>query len=769
MRVFWSDSDTKKLEELCKKSSSFKGLQKKALRAFPEKTWMQIRNKLSIRQDLTQHFKDKRVRHRTIEAKSSSRKRVKEVILEERSFSLPEVLKVSPAAYNRPGARIGLYSGCNYKEDGFRANLIRLARELSRQEGTHFDIWNGGLVKRKWINQEIKRRTANIHHDLHRSIIDHLLDEAAQELSSVIPKLKKPGKQKGSGSYIRLYIIISPNRDGVYGEEIARRLQGLRPEDIRCYRAGGDRIDVKQPGRGQNKVLWVINPHKPRLPSKYHSQVAEREIDDKRRQTTKQYPDLWIVGPFASNIHKPDGERKEPYVTMGVLRRLEEVEEAENQISFSVIEYTPKGRRFVRVWDLKDIVANELENITGIKAGAKDIHQRIVDVLKRHRPITLGLLADELGRKREFLEKEIAFLVEEEKSLRKTWPGLYYDKASQRYDFHLDWLQDRLPYPHINIHDEGLKEDRILFIGCPHAGLNSVDYRFIVKDLPQIITEQQIQTMPILGDIIAGIHHDYILTGEVFGSLNNTDQEEFAAELFGTVIIRVFTVRVAEKLASFQGSEISSSETEQLISESLLDLPYIPGNHDLWQERDGATPLEIFKNKLSGLLARHITKFLAGAGLPAVDVFSLVDGKITGMPDYKAVYRLPSGLSLEMYHPHMARAATTSLRAQKILDDSASQIVGIANFHTATVVHNWYSDRGQCVAVQTGTLATSTRFEERKIKQIDFGPVYLRVLSKNQRIVMTESAYFNEPRLQKTLSKSTNIEGLKRKLGLIRV
>src|SRR3989344_4169911 len=135
------------------------------------------------------------------------------------------------------------------------------------------------------------------------------------------------------------------------------------------------------------------------------------------------------------------------------------------------------------------------------------------------------------------------------------------------------------------------------------------------------------------------------------------------------------------------------------------------GNHDLWQEREGTIALEVFHDKLTSLLARHIGKTLVEKALPAVDIFDIIAQKITRFQDYAAVYRLPSGLDLEMYHPHMARAKTTSLRAQETLDVSKCQIVGIGNFHTATVVNKWYPDRGQCAAVQAGTLLIYSRFE----------------------------------------------------------
>lgn len=756
----WSNEDLEKLRKLCQECNSFRELKEKALDIFPEIKWSIIQSKLNGNSVWTQHFEDKRQRVKLLKAGEKRRKKITELSIEEKSFPKPEVLEVDKTAWERSGQRVGFYSGADFKDLGFRASLIKLGRELSRQEGVHFDVWNGGLVSKKWAKEEIKKRIAGAHADLHKGIIDNFLKEAAEEFSSLIPKLKKPNSNNGNGGYIRLYIVTCPTRDGSYGEEIARRLQELRPEDIRCYKTGGDRIEVKRSDK--NKIIWAINPQRPRLPSKYHSQAAEKEIDDKRKQTTKSYPDLWIVAPFASNIHKSDGERDEPYITIGALRRLEEVLVAENQISITIAEYTPEGDRFVRVWNLKDIVANELNYITGLKSGAGEIHRKLVEALKKHRPTTIGILADETGIDRQTAEREMEFLIEKEQSVRKTWPGLHKDPSSQRYDFQFDWIQDKLVYPQINIRDPNFKEDRLLFVSCPHVGFTTCDYPYMVNEIPRRVLNNKVDTIVLLGDVIAGLQHDYLETGEVFGSLNNTDQERFAAELFGTALMRVFRQRFEENFAA-------GRDVKEVINNSLPFLFYIPGNHDLWQEKEGTIALETFHDKLTNLLVRELGKILVEKGLPAVDIFEVLTKKIVKFLDYSANCKLPSGLTLEMYHPHLARADTTSLRAQKTLDASKSQIIGIGNFHTATVVHNWYPERGQCVAVQAGTLLIYSRFEKRKTKRVDFGAIFLRAISKSQRIIMTESAYFNQSFLKEPLVKWTNLDQLKQKLGVLSV
>ena len=138
------------------------------------------------------------------------------------------------------------------------------------------------------------------------------------------------------------------------------------------------------------------------------------------------------------------------------------------------------------------------------------------------------------------------------------------------------------------------------------------------------------------------------------------------------------------------------------------------------------------------------------------------------MPDFEPICKLASGLTLGCRHPGMARADTTSLRAQKALDAFSTQVAGIANFHVATTVRKWRPDLGQCVAIQAPTQVIYTPFEGSKMKKLDFGPVFLRTLSSNGRIYMDETAYFNEPMLKKPYLKWTDVDKLKDSLGLLR-
>ncbi|MBI5045828.1 MAG: hypothetical protein HZC14_02380 [Candidatus Niyogibacteria bacterium] len=684
-------------------------------------------------------------------------------VLKKRKWDEPHIFQIKKADWDKPGTRVGCISGIAYSSQGFRAGLVEGAFELFRNKAAHFNVLNGHIVDEKALKVIMKEKTAGLKGEEKQMMIDHILEEAAKALAALIPKIEKPHDKGEAAELVRLYIMTSPKLDGKLGDAVMRRLQDLRPDDIRLYNSGGDKLEVK--GKVE-QVLWFLNPKKSRLPSKIYSTACEKEIDDKRRQTTQQMPHLWVVGGFASAVHIPSGIRHEPYCSLPALRRLEEVEAAENQVGAVIIDISSAGEFSFESWSYKDLVAKEREFITGISTGADEAHKKIVAAIKNYGPLTLGMLVDKTGLKRGTIEKAMKLLVTDEMSDRTTWPGLHYNQASQRYDFHLPWIQEMIKYPCIDC--VPLVEDRILFFGCMHAGYTTTDYQFLVEYFPEIMLKHDVRVLCGLGDFIAGLHHDFMCSGETFGQLNNTEQEQLAADILATIMFRVFEKRFAEKIGK-NATKISREELERVVGECLILFVYICGNHDLWQEKDGSTPLAIFRYRLIQNLTHHISKSLIDMRLPAISLHKILESKINSFPDYKASYVLPSGLRLGMMHPHMGRGQTTS-KAQVAMGLDGCQITGIANFHAAAVVREWWPGLGQQVVVQAGTEVLYTRFERRKMKSgVDFGPIFLRVLSHGQRIVATESAYFNEPLLKEAIKKSTDPDDLRKRLGILAI
>ena len=309
----------------------------------------------------------------------------------------------------------------------------------------------------------------------------------------------------------------------------------------------------------------------------------------------------------------------------------------------------------------------------------------------------------------------------------------------------------------------------MLFFGCLHAGYTTTDYEHFVKEVPKIILEHGVKRLFGLGDMIAGLHHDFHHTGEVFGSMNYTEQERFAAEIVATVIMKVFSelLEATNKKTAIK-NDISSEELSKVIRSCLVEFDLIPGNHDLWQEGEGHTPLVLFCERLTTLLMRNIGQILMEHKIQFFDLFGIIQDSVRLYPDYEARVVLPSGIAVAMQHPHMGRAQTTSLRAQSAIGLMKSQVTAIANFHTATFVPKWQPDLGQCVAVQVGTQVIYTRFERRKMKRaVDFGPVLLKTYSKNGRILKMETSYYNRPYLKEAIPKTTDPAVLKKKLNIL--
>lgn len=678
--------------------------------------------------------------------------------LEEREWPETPVFKINKNEWSKSSPRVGFMSGLDFGDEGFRAGLLLSAFEIFAQEACRYICLIGRLVSKK----KLRERLMTVPAKFRREFETALILEAAKELACTIPKIKKPG---GNNEFVRTYIVTSPPYDGEIGERVARKLQELRPEDIRVYNPISDRVEVKE----INKQIGLICPAISRLPSEYYSSAVDREVKDKESHTSHNYPDLWVVGTTSSSVHIPDRRRKPPVISLPSLKCLKGIRVGENQQGIRVVEFSRDGSGYlVRTYSMKDLTKNERQFIACTKDGAQEIHKKIVEIIKAEGARPEGVIADRLKmeNERDKVKAALQFLIDAKRSSRKTWPGLYYDPHSQRYDFHQDWVQEQLRYP--SLLSDQLAEERFLFFSCLHAGYNTTDYEYVTKVLPEISARNRVKYVCCLGDLIAGLSHNFLEAGEVIGGMNYTEQEQFGAELVGTGLLRVFE-RGLQSLSGLR--KLSAGEVIEALLPTFI---YIAGNHDDWQKRLGVSPLREFRNDLINLLTERIGIVLKKTHtLPSASEFrAILDKKLIRLSiegsNYNPVFVLPSGLSLELHHPHMGRAKTKSLRAQELLDSSDAHIVGHGNFHTAIVTERWEPDIGQRVNVEAGTLVIFTNFEKSKGKDVSFGPVYLRVLSRNKRIVMSESAYYNVPLLQQPYPKWTDWQKLKSDLGVYR-
>lgn len=640
-------------------------------------------------------------------------------------------------AYHLQSETVGFMSRGDWGSPGFRQGYLNLEWQIFEQERVRFIIWAGGLVSFPHLRGEMSptnlrmvARDNNLYtvtqggkkiEDSTRAR-EFLLDTWTAELSKAIPKIRR------KTGYVKIYIVTSPapNYDGWIGKEVALRLAKVRPDIF--YR--GER-SARFPLKHQNKTIGVLVPMKASWRSKYFSAAVDRLIEDEEKQTSHELPDLWVVGCTASSLQRPAGEKKRPYISIPASHSLQEVHTAENQIGTRFAEFFPQEDSFLaRNYSFKDYDANELQWIPDPQTE-DELQKQAVAALKVQEEMTIGMLEDALkvGRTR---------IAEAIKALNSSGyePRILRDEASQLYKFDLNWIQNSLSYPAIKL--DGLREDAVLAFGCLHAGSKYSEYEFFVNEVPKLALKHGVKVLIGAGDFVEGTEHNLIERGEVMGGFNNTDQEILAAKEVCTVMARIFKP-LFEQLINGRKRKLSGAALREAIDASLVKFIYAVGNHDAWIAKRAVTPLTTFHMTLVRCLNDQISAILVSLDLEPPDMMDLVEAKIVR----EEVSRLPSGLEIMVIHPFMARAMTSSLRAQHTLDMANTPVVVLANFHVAVGVEQWDADFGQRLAMQVGSIVWMTEFEHSKLKRLDVGVGYFRILSNEAgRILVTETAFF---------------------------
>lgn len=664
--------------------------------------------------------------------------------------------------FHRQSETVGFLSRLDWGSPGFRKGLVDLAFQQFEREKVRFLVLAGGLVSFPHLKKQLtvsSLRVLAIEHSFVRKNANGkevpdiakaknwLLGEWTSEIAQVIPQLKLDGRK-----LVRMYIISSPttNYDGWVGSEIARRLTRIRP-DIRFW---GER-SVRLPLKRQKKVIWVLCPIKGSWRGKYFSTTVDRLIEDELKQSSHDMPDIWVVGCGASSLQRPKGEQPRPYISLPALHVLQEVSTSENQVGIRVMEFIPQTDEFlVRTYNFKDYTADERDWIPDPK-DATDLQLQVVSALKSSSTHTIGMLEDALQVPR----GQIATAIND---LNKAGyqPAIILDEVSKLYNFDSWWIQNQLSYPKVDPKD--LNEETILGFGCLHAGSIYTEYRWFVEEVPRIILEQGSTSLVAAGDLIEGLEWDLDKKGEVMGGFNYTQQERFAARMICSVMLKVLEVRLREALKGYRRRTPSADELTMAVENSLLQLYFIPGNHCGWVKRKGITPLATFEPALVNYLYHGVSDLLADLGFKLPGLNLIVEKKVVQGEDHT----LPSGLQLKILHPHMARALTSSLRAQHALNATNTQILILANFHVAISVDQWDADLGQRVAVQCGAIVWKTSFEAGKLKTLDVGVAHLSVLSNNEgRVLVTETAFFGGGK-KKAYENEFILQGFMRDIGI---
>ncbi len=655
-----------------------------------------------------------------------------------------ESLLMSGLSSSARSENVGFLSRIDFGSLGFRRGLLELAFEVFRQEKVRFVVLAGGLISYPALRPQLPRSAEE------REIA---IDDWAKDLAEAIPHLYDE-----RGKPVKIYIVTSPapNFDSWLGEDIARRLHNLRPDDIFYRGKEGARFPLKK----QGKDFWVILPTRGAWRGQYFSTVSERLIDDKQKQSSQRLPDLWVTGCGASSIVRPKGEMKRPYISLPALHRLMEITTSENQIGVRVVEFFTGGSEpMIRTYSFKDFVSNENERAAiALPEGLPKTQVNILQELKVKGPVTIGMLEDALPPARAHIERTIGVI-----NAGGFEPKIVQDEQSGLYQFDPKWFQNELRYSLPP--KEDVREDTMVAFSCLHAGSVFTEYKFFVNAIPEFMLRHNVNILVGCGDFIEGLKHDLNLRGEVINGTNYTDHEALAARLVGTVIVKVFKERFTAELGKHSGRALSPAALTRILDKALLRFFYIDGNHDEWVVALGVQSLAIFRRDLIDFLMNNISAILHEKGVSAeVDFLrTLIENHVVKTK----IFQLPStGVCVEASHPHMGRATTSSLRTQEMLRKSRCHISQIGNFHIAIAVEQWDSELGQRVGMQHGSIVWKTGFEEGKTKLLDVVVGYLRVKTINQRIFMSEIMYYGSGVENPDLSKVDPLQGLLSELNI---
>ena len=658
---------------------------------------------------------------------------------------------------------VGLCSRIDYGGDGYRSGLLEIGFKIFAENDSKFVIIAGGLVAgralevqaKEFVARNLEEKKAEAKESgetanstvIRRQLRTEFIKNSAAELSREIPSFEIE-----AGVPVKIYLITSKPYDKDIGQEVATELIELRP-DILYYNKSDERLPTKAVG----KTIEVLVPDRAQWSSQYASTAIDRIVRQNQERSAQGFVDVYIVGCTGSYIAKPKGEVPRDYMGLPMISRPTETTTSENQVGVVTLKLSADNEHMCPTnHTLKDLLMDERTFVPKPQSSRSRNQIKIIDHIIRG-PITEGYIADSLAIQRPTVVRILRGIMEPDGE----WPGLQYDEASRRYDFPSDWFKHTLRYPVVD--SNRFKTESIVAFGCLHAGSVNSDYRYFVDELPGFIERECATLLVGAGDFIEGLKHNLVERGEVIAGMNYTEQEKFAARMIAKVLLKVFATR-------FKGEGIKTSiKMGRAIKKALLDFVYIPGNHDEWEEDLGVTPLAIFHLELESLVVDGITNIARSQSKVRSlngEITKIVRSKITNIID--KVHKLPSGIKLQVFHPHMGRAATTSLRAEhELAFGRGAHVVVLANFHTAVEVEKWNAELGQRLALQLGTNKHKTKFEQRMGKTVDFGYGCVRANVHNGRIVRNATTFCGSERDPVELNNQDIYEKLQEDLGVV--
>lgn len=661
--------------------------------------------------------------------------------------------------------RVGVILRVDALSPGARKGLWDMAYPLFQHFGVFYIVLAGGLVSVKDFKKRLKAAIDEEFVEQKRKHEKHKKSKKPKGFKS--KKTRKPKKEKretakeliarvsarvknqiaheiaeefpfltrGNGELMKTYIITAPapNYDGAIGAEIAYLVSCLR-DDIIFWGEEDQRFIIKglmRPDGTETKIGFVL-PTKAAWRSKYYSTRPQRLIEDKEMQSAQRPPELWVSDCAAVGLVLPAaGDREVPIFSFPGLHRLQNVTTSENQVGIGIIEFSDDGSQPKAVFvSLKDLTEIERGFIL-VPEGATDVQSAIIEKLKIQ-PSTIGMLEDAIGVERE----QIIDALNDYEVANLEPRILFDDERKVKYDFCPEWMRKKLVYPEIDL--SSLTEDVIAGYSCLHAGYATTQYDWWVKEVPGLILRHGVRRIVCCGDKIAGLEHNLHLRGEIIAGLNYTQQELLSARLEGLVIFEVFRHRFHEALECFEGW-LNASQLASMIDAALLYYHYFVGNHDKWLANFGVRPFATSTPEMIRYLVEKITRYVRELKIGFPNFTTRIEEIVLKHIAFGPKHVLPSGLVIGINHPEMARAQTASMRAQQVLRyQRECHICQFGNFHTAKAVLEWNWKLGERVAVENAAIVSGTEFEKGKLKTVDTAVSFLKVYSKDRRIIMAQ-------------------------------
>jgi hypothetical protein len=540
----------------------------------------------------------------------------------------------------------------------------------------------------------------------------------AKNLAKALPMFVDPDNKK-----INCIIVPSPVLDRELGSEVANLLQGMR-DDVRVYHAnsGADRM----PLYGIGKTIEILTPRLRTFRSSAMSRPVQKIIAERESETSRERPDVYFVGGCGVAFWTPKGYLPVPIVAIPSCHKPEGVPLGGGQIGVMVATLKKQQSAVdVELFPLKDMVSIERSYVEP-PTDATDLQQRLVGLIGREGKLTTSKLAElTLSQKQQVTDALAPYMKQGQKigKAQKHFPGLWYEEASHRWDFHLPSMQMHLCYPT----PKSVKTIRRVEYCCPHFGSKNTNYLFFRKRAPEIILAKRATHFVCTGDFIEGLKHDLLLQRELIGVANVIQQEAIAARELSFVTITVFKARFHEALQKLRDAKVEITPTvlRNIVAESMITHQFISGNHDEWIVSSGGTPLQYMKTKLITLIGLGLAPIIRDAGLclDFAEMYELINSHIVHVLDDYGYSELPEGVMVSLQHPHKGSAQAISQRAEEALAFAPEALfVEEGNFHKGGIFFTWSARLGTRFAVQLPTLKHGSRFENKVLlRHVDHG------------------------------------------------